>query len=652
MTVTIYSSASYGHRLALGYDISSTDTAVTITYFGSSFSTGRSNGIEVVTPQTYVRQNSANYVEGWVKLGSTTLVNVAKTDSWSAFNTVRTYTINKTHAAQSLTLSYYRKEYGQQIYPIGTSNVTTVDWAFTASGTISVPAKTSYTVSYNANNGSGAPSAQTKWYGEALTLSTTKPTRQYYKFDGWATSASGAAVYCTGTNNTSNTSYTSNAAVTLYAHWTRVHQPPTISSFTVIRCDANGDPDDEGTYCKANVTWSVDTVVYSSNVGSTLSIAVSGINGTKSVNLSGTGTTTETIYDVAVLSTDSTYTVTATVTDGQSTSTSRNAILSTAFFTMDFAQGGHGVGIGKPAPTAANANLLDIGMATNIDGDVTMGGKATVNSNTYFNASSFYKSSNINRDGTAPSSNAWGSYVIYRDKDNENIGCIAVVQRTSGVIGTALYAYNENSGSQVSNYLEVDVATDGTPTYLVYSPAAFRDSIGSLGATTANGYEGMLTRSGASNQWIRTTQNGLIPYASGGGSSSLGTSSWPFTNMYAQNVYSSGAKVYAPTRIFSSTALCTTFTLTSSVANYYWLTVQFRGNDGFHNSVTVWNNKGSANVALAVIESTANGTVNIKRATYTLSGTSGTIKTYGEMDGNAAPTSTKNVTVVGVWGWA
>ena len=34
-----------------------------------------------------------------------------------------------------------------------------------------------YTISYNANGGSGAPSSQTKTYGQALTLSSTKPTK-------------------------------------------------------------------------------------------------------------------------------------------------------------------------------------------------------------------------------------------------------------------------------------------------------------------------------------------------------------------------------------------------------------------------------------------------------------------------------------------
>ena len=76
-----------------------------------------------------------------------------------------------------------------------------------------VPALASYTVSYNANGGSGAPSAQSKYYGKTLTLSSTKPTRTGYTFKGWATSASGSVAYASGA------SYTANASVTLYAVW-------------------------------------------------------------------------------------------------------------------------------------------------------------------------------------------------------------------------------------------------------------------------------------------------------------------------------------------------------------------------------------------------------------------------------------------------
>ena len=54
----------------------------------------------------------------------------------------------------------------------------------------------------------------------------------------------------------------------------------------------------------------------------------------------------------------------------------------------------------------------------------------------------------------------------------------------------------------------------------------------------ANGYYG-ITSNGSTSEWVRTTVNGLIPYQSGG-SSSLGTSSWPFDNVYANNIYDNG----------------------------------------------------------------------------------------------------------------
>ena len=71
-----------------------------------------------------------------------------------------------------------------------------------------------YTVSYNANGGSGAPSSQTKYYGYDLTLSDTVPTRSGYTFKGWGTSStSTSASYQPGGN------YTANSSRTLYAIW-------------------------------------------------------------------------------------------------------------------------------------------------------------------------------------------------------------------------------------------------------------------------------------------------------------------------------------------------------------------------------------------------------------------------------------------------
>jgi len=83
--------------------------------------------------------------------------------------------------------------------------------------TITIPARPSYSVSFNANGGSGAPAAQTKWYNESLTLSSTTPTRTGYTFNGWNTKSDGS-----GTNYAKGASYTGNAALTLYAKWTAV----------------------------------------------------------------------------------------------------------------------------------------------------------------------------------------------------------------------------------------------------------------------------------------------------------------------------------------------------------------------------------------------------------------------------------------------
>lgn len=81
-----------------------------------------------------------------------------------------------------------------------------------------VDLRSKYTVSYNANGGSGAPASQTKTNGKTLTLSSTKPTRANYTFSGWATTKARADA---GTvDYVSGASYTANASVTLYAAWT------------------------------------------------------------------------------------------------------------------------------------------------------------------------------------------------------------------------------------------------------------------------------------------------------------------------------------------------------------------------------------------------------------------------------------------------
>ena len=90
-----------------------------------------------------------------------------------------------------------------------------------------------YTVSYDANGGSGAPASQTKTKDVALTLSSTKPMRTGYKFLGWAASKTAtSAQYQPGG------SYTANAAVTLYAVW-KENAPTYATTLTVSSATAS-----------------------------------------------------------------------------------------------------------------------------------------------------------------------------------------------------------------------------------------------------------------------------------------------------------------------------------------------------------------------------------------------------------------------------
>lgn len=89
----------------------------------------------------------------------------------------------------------------------GTMGASAVTKTLTAS-------RKTYTISYNANGGTGAPSSQTKTYGITLTLSNTKPVKIGYLFLGWTINSNG-----TGTLYQPGGSFTTNANTTLYAKY-------------------------------------------------------------------------------------------------------------------------------------------------------------------------------------------------------------------------------------------------------------------------------------------------------------------------------------------------------------------------------------------------------------------------------------------------
>lgn len=133
-------------------------------------------------------------------------------------------TTNKTLSVNSGTTYYYYgvPQTGYTMNSCTSSSPCSGTMTSSVTKTLTASRKT-YTISYNANGGTGAPAAQTKTYGVALTLSNTKPVKIGYPFLGWATNSSG-----TGTIYQPGGSFTTNANTTLYAKYST-----TLTNYTV-----------------------------------------------------------------------------------------------------------------------------------------------------------------------------------------------------------------------------------------------------------------------------------------------------------------------------------------------------------------------------------------------------------------------------------
>ena len=214
--------------------------------------------------------------------------------------------------------------------------------------------KRTFTVSYNANGGTGAPASQTKTYGVDLTLSSTVPTRAAYAFKGWAKSSTGAVAYPAGGT------YKENAAVTLYAVWELLGNVK-IESYSAFRCDLNGNAADEGTSGKFTCTYvlsgpglnegSVTARYRASDVSTWTNISNTDIshgNHSKPANTPSLSVNVSCLIK-SNISQDKSYIVELTVTDSYGNTAIASDYISQAYFTMDFLAGGKGIGIGTTA---------------------------------------------------------------------------------------------------------------------------------------------------------------------------------------------------------------------------------------------------------------------------------------------------------------
>lgn len=372
-------------------------------------------------------------------------------------NITKTVTINRTHSSQGIKFKA----------------VNTGGWLYTATtetGWDTINAKPSYTVSYNANGGTGAPGNQTKWYGETLTLTSSIPSRASSTQDGYVvTFNSNGAGYAntsvtakntityglktgtnrwntnsagTGTGYASGGSYTSNAALTLYAQWTQTSSPGSVNipnemkkrdgytfqgwgtttAETSIVATAGAttyQPDGNKTLYaiwKQNYVPVALTNIKAIRVATTTSTTTADagpvgyitvnwtkgdLNGTKfnaskiiySYNKTGetpsTGTitpsesATTTSFWINNLSIDDSWNIAVTAIDSHDNSqSSKVTLLSPAFFTMDFLKGGRGIAFGKPATITS---VFDIGLNTQINNSITSAPALTISAVTINN---------------------------------------------------------------------------------------------------------------------------------------------------------------------------------------------------------------------------------------------------------------------------
>ena len=241
-----------------------------------------------------------------------------------------TFTSSSLKANTTYYLYLYTKS-TNDIYTLSTGSASNFSCSITYT-------KKSYTVSYNANGGSGAPSSQTKIYGESLTLSTTKPTKANstkeitgsfditgnanggyfgtttttttkitagtsrtdtykYTFSHWNTASDNS-----GTSYSSGGSYTANAAATLYARYSSTTTTGT-TSYTNNAISGLTTPS------RANSTVETYTITFDANGGSCSTTSLQSKK-TRKYTFKGWGSSAST---TTTLANNTTYTQATTV---------------------------------------------------------------------------------------------------------------------------------------------------------------------------------------------------------------------------------------------------------------------------------------------------------------------------------------------------
>lgn len=289
--------------------------------------------------------------------------------------TLGTYSkvITRTHSSQSVVVSMTSSALRAAV--VWTGSAVSDPVSQTKSDTISLAARPSYTISYNANGGSSTPASQTKWYNEPITLRPAI-TRDKYLFGGWKWNNTGTAVAAGSSWNAAN------ATGTFYAAWEYKYQSPSITRVTAWR---TGTTASGGVYPKQDDGTNADIQVVltagkeKATAGGAYSVANTTVkfyyklNTASSYTLlstqtlsSATGTLTAHISSTLDIDKQYDVKVEAYITASTTDSTSFTSFISTAFFLVDMTQ--NGVAFGR----AAESDKFMCALPTTIQNTLTV----------------------------------------------------------------------------------------------------------------------------------------------------------------------------------------------------------------------------------------------------------------------------------------
>lgn len=429
LTLTIPASKTGGGNISVA--LASTDGPTSTTVKITNLSMGALNtknlsskiGKLTLSGQTLVRSDAEKSHDDYWLVAYDDFMNIA--EQRRANGTA--YTFNQSTSATTLTATLY-------IYGLK------------ATGTITLPARRSYNVTYNANGGSRAPAAQKKYHGMALALSTGRPTREGYTFVGWATSATAtsAAYQPGGTYNT-------DAALSLYAVWKVV----VTGKLTARR---KGDESTEG---ELTFTWSA-------KVAPALSYTVSPTGTSNGAMAAPSGTSGTSTGKVTGCSVDKTYTVilTATVAASSASGAARaassyqfSAQITSAQYLLDFREGGKSMGIMAAAPAT--------------DGQIAVGGELDTIDRSVVVGDALMPAS----DGAVVSSDQYTKGFYMKDRNNALRGYMRNTALKDGRQGAQFEARRDVSGTMKYNGVSLLLDASGNPTVVFGSAAAWRTGL-------------------------------------------------------------------------------------------------------------------------------------------------------------------------------